>query len=174
MAWKTWKLKPLHHYERKWGTTTGQMRTWAGDRLHHYERKWGTTTMYLIAPRMVLVTPLREKMGNYDHRQPASLRPSVTPLRKWFIHSSFRSDYTHNFIIRQLFFQFLPPFPQKVRHFSIKSAQPMTAETKPRKRMEKERNIMKNSNQINVPQAREAMDKFKMQAAQDVDSPVTY
>lgn len=26
---------------------------------------------------------------------------------------------------------------------------------------------MKNSNQINVPQAREAMDKFKMQAAQD-------
>ena len=33
---------------------------------------------------------------------------------------------------------------------------------------------MKNSNQINVPQAREAMDKFKMQAAQDVDDPVTY
>ena len=27
---------------------------------------------------------------------------------------------------------------------------------------------MKNSNQINVPQAREAMDKFKMQAAQEV------
>ena len=50
----------------------------------------------------------------------------------------------------------------------------MTAETKPRKRMEKERNIMKNSNQINVPQAREAMDKFKMQAAQDDDDPVTY
>ena len=44
----------------------------------------------------------------------------------------------------------------------------MTAETKPRKRMEKERNIMKNSNQINVPQAREAMDKFKMQAAQEM------
>mgnify|MGYP004583970893 FL=1 len=33
---------------------------------------------------------------------------------------------------------------------------------------------MKNNNQINVPQAREAMDKFKMQAAQDVDGPVTY
>lgn len=33
---------------------------------------------------------------------------------------------------------------------------------------------MKNSNQINVPQAREAMDKFKMAAAQDVDGPVTY
>ena len=27
---------------------------------------------------------------------------------------------------------------------------------------------MKNNNQINVPQAREAMDKFKMQAAQEV------
>mgnify|MGYP002518850251 FL=1 len=36
------------------------------------------------------------------------------------------------------------------------------------KEMEKERNTMKNSNQINVPQAREAMDKFKMQAAQEM------
>ena len=27
---------------------------------------------------------------------------------------------------------------------------------------------MKNNNQINVPQAREAMDKFKMQAASEV------
>ena len=33
------------------------------------------------------------------------------------------------------------------------------------KRREK---VMKNNNQINVPQAREAMDKFKMQAAQEV------
>lgn len=33
---------------------------------------------------------------------------------------------------------------------------------------------MKNSNQINVPQAREAMDKFKMQAASDLDVPVAY
>ena len=33
--------------------------------------------------------------------------------------------------------------------------------------------IMKNNNQINVPQAREAMDKFKMQAASDEDVPVT-
>ena len=123
-------------------------------------------------PRMV--TPLREKMGNYDERFSRITLSAVTPPREWFIHSSFRFDYTHDFIMRQLFFQFLPPFPQKVRHFSIKSAQPMTAETKPRKRMEKERNIMKNSNQINVPQAREAMDKFKMQAAQDVDGPVTY
>ena len=32
----------------------------------------------------------------------------------------------------------------------------------------------KNNNQINVSQAREAMDKFKMQAAQELDVPVTY
>lgn len=32
----------------------------------------------------------------------------------------------------------------------------------------------KNSNQINVPQAREAMDKFKMQAANDEGVPGTY
>ena len=32
----------------------------------------------------------------------------------------------------------------------------------------------KNSNQINVPQAREAMDKFKMQAAQDEDVSAAY
>ena len=33
---------------------------------------------------------------------------------------------------------------------------------------EKEKRNMKNNNQINVPQAREAMDKFKMQAASEV------
>ncbi len=30
---------------------------------------------------------------------------------------------------------------------------------------------MKSNNQINVPEAREAMDKFKMEAAQDEDVP---
>ena len=30
------------------------------------------------------------------------------------------------------------------------------------------------NNQLNVPQAREAMDKFKMQAASDLDVPATY
>ena len=37
--------------------------------------------------------------------------------------------------------------------------------------LKKERTIMsnKNNNQLNIPQAREAMDKFKMQAAQDED-----
>lgn len=33
---------------------------------------------------------------------------------------------------------------------------------------------MKNSNQINVPQARQAMDKFKMQAASEVGVLVPY
>ena len=33
---------------------------------------------------------------------------------------------------------------------------------------EKEKITMKSNNQINVPQAREAMDKFKMQAASEV------
>ena len=36
------------------------------------------------------------------------------------------------------------------------------------KKTEKGERIMKNNNQINVPQAREAMDKFKMQAASEV------
>ena len=34
--------------------------------------------------------------------------------------------------------------------------------------LKKERKVMKNNNQINVPQAREAMDRFKMQAASEV------
>ena len=33
---------------------------------------------------------------------------------------------------------------------------------------------MKSNNQINVPEAREAMDKFKMQAAQDLGVLATY
>ena len=31
----------------------------------------------------------------------------------------------------------------------------------------------RNSNNINIPEAREAMDKFKMEAASDVDVPAT-
>ena len=31
-----------------------------------------------------------------------------------------------------------------------------------------------NNNQLNVPQAREAMNQFKMQAASDEDVPTTY
>ena len=32
----------------------------------------------------------------------------------------------------------------------------------------------KNSNKLNVPEARSAMDKFKMEAAADLDVPTTY
>ena len=37
------------------------------------------------------------------------------------------------------------------------------------RKKEKERIVMKNNNQINIPQAREAMDRFKMQAASEED-----
>ena len=36
------------------------------------------------------------------------------------------------------------------------------------RRKQKERNLMKSNNQINVPQAKAAMEQFKMQAAQEV------
>ena len=41
---------------------------------------------------------------------------------------------------------------------------------------EKEKIVMssKNSNRINVPEARAAMDKFKMEAAAEVDVPSSY
>lgn len=41
---------------------------------------------------------------------------------------------------------------------------------------EKEKIIMssKNTNKLNIPQARAAMDKFKMEAASEVDVPSTY
>ena len=44
----------------------------------------------------------------------------------------------------------------------------MVAEEKPRNEAKGAYLDMKNNNQINVPQAREAMDKFKMQAASEV------
>ena len=43
-----------------------------------------------------------------------------------------------------------------------------------REKAKRRENGMKSTNQINIPQAREAMDKFKMQAASDLDVPVTY
>ena len=41
---------------------------------------------------------------------------------------------------------------------------------------DKEKIVMssKNSNRINVPEARAAMDKFKMEAASEVDVPSSY
>ncbi len=39
---------------------------------------------------------------------------------------------------------------------------------------EGETNMSRKNNRINVPEAREAMDKFKMEAANEVDVPKTY
>ena len=82
---------------------------------------------------------------------------------------------------RKFYFNFVsfPPFPTfsaKSHALSLHFRTTYPCGQNPRKETEKERFTMasKNSNQINVPQAREAMDKFKMRAAQDVDGPVTY
>ena len=71
----------------------------------------------------------------------------------------------------------LPIFPPNSTHSYLSAGQTMATERKksfspendlfPGKR-KKERNVMKSNNQINVPQAREAMDKFKMLAASEV------
>ena len=65
-------------------------------------------------------------------------------------------------------FQFLRYFPKRNNHISFQNGHAMVAEEKPRKKQKGAYLEMKNNNQINVPQAREAMDKFKMQAAQEV------
>ena len=44
----------------------------------------------------------------------------------------------------------------------------LSSESVPFQESKRREFIMKNNNQINVPQAREAMDKFKMQAASEV------
>jgi small acid-soluble spore protein D (minor alpha/beta-type SASP) len=73
--------------------------------------------------------------------------------------------------------QNLPALPTLSIHTIFDFGQTRTTETKMLssgsiffRRKQKERRIMSNSNnnQINVPQAREAMDRFKMQAAQEV------
>ena len=79
----------------------------------------------------------------------------------------------------------MPLFPPLNIHTVFDSGQTSDAERKDALQPEsgcfpettkKERTKMsnKNNNQINIPQAREAMDKFKMQAAQDLDVSSTY
>ena len=53
-------------------------------------------------------------------------------------------------------------FAERKKSFSQESGQTFRENHKRREL------IMKSNNQINIPQAREAMDKFKMQAAQEV------
>jgi hypothetical protein len=60
------------------------------------------------------------------------------------------------------------------KHTTLKNGKAMFAEEKKTATKNKRReNGMKSNNQINVPQAREAMDKFKMQAASDKGVPST-
>ena len=74
--------------------------------------------------------------------------------------------------------QILYLFPKRNRIIVILAGKNRPTETKTLssesefpKKAKKERITMSNSNnnQLNIPQAREAMDKFKMQAAQDED-----
>ena len=72
-------------------------------------------------------------------------------------------------------FQFLREFPKRNCHILLFLGEAMVTERKdgffgkrPFRRNKEECTTMKNNNQLNIPQAREAMDKFKMQAAQEV------
>ena len=75
-----------------------------------------------------------------------------------------------------ILFQILRYFPKRNNHIIASFGKAMVAERKDAffgkhhfpKKAKGEKEVMKNNNQINVPQAREAMDKFKMQAAQEV------
>jgi small acid-soluble spore protein D (minor alpha/beta-type SASP) len=62
-------------------------------------------------------------------------------------------------------------FPSKNRHIPLFSSQTMLAiPREPTNQTRKGENVMstKNSNKLNVPEARAAMDKFKMEAASEV------
>ena len=52
----------------------------------------------------------------------------------------------------------------------VRKEKMLSSESIPFQRKQKEISVMsnKNNNQLNIPQAREAMDKFKMQAASEV------
>ena len=65
-------------------------------------------------------------------------------------------------------FPFSTTFPSKIHTFPARFGATYDCGENPRKETERKRNTMKNSNELNVPQAREAMDKFKMQAAQEM------
>ena len=75
-------------------------------------------------------------------------------------------------------FQFLHRLPKRCKHIWSSFGKAMFAERKVlssesaklSKKQKKERKDMssKNNNQLNIPQAREAMDRFKMQAASEV------
>ena len=56
------------------------------------------------------------------------------------------------------------------------AAIPKEPQVRPKNLMKRRNKVMssKNSNKLNVPEARAAMDKFKMEAASEVDVPSSY
>lgn len=70
--------------------------------------------------------------------------------------------------VKSTAFPFSPTFPSKIHTFPARFGATYDCGENPQKETERKRITMKNSNELNVPQAREAMDKFKMQAAQEV------
>ena len=70
--------------------------------------------------------------------------------------------------VKSTVFPFSPTFPSKIHTFPARFGATYDCGENPRKETERKRITMKNSNELNVPQAREAMDKFKMQAAQEM------
>ena len=70
--------------------------------------------------------------------------------------------------VKSAVFPFSPTFPSKIHTFPARFGATYDCGENPRKETERKRITMKNSNELNVPQAREAMDKFKMQAAQEM------
>ena len=86
-----------------------------------------------------------------------------------FSHSGpirFAVWYMVNFLLPS--FPISPTFSAKSKAFLQKIRTTYDCGEKPPKTSKGEE-IMKSNNQINVPQAREAMDKFKMQAANEED-----
>ncbi len=67
------KADTLYHYERKWGTTTGNHGKIPVLLLYHYERKWGTMAfcppmskndfLHIISPFSACVIPQTEGAG---------------------------------------------------------------------------------------------------------------
>ena len=66
------------------------------------------------------------------------------------------------------YFHFLRSFPKRYRHTSAIFGKAMFAADKTAINAKRREIIMKNNNQINVPQAKQAMEQFKMQAASEV------
>ena len=79
------------------------------------------------------------------------------------------------FLFPVVLFQYLRSFPKRNIHIALHWGKTSLAVRKfflrkvfSSEESEKERTFMKSNNQINVPQAKAAMEQFKMQAAQEV------